>query len=56
MKKVSVILLMAISFIALGLFGKTYSEEIKKEDCFSCPVCITQLRGWLTGMTKPMAA
>jgi len=34
MKKVSVILLMAISFIALGLFGKTYSEEIKKEDCF----------------------
>ncbi len=34
MKKVSVILLMAISFIVLGLSGKTYSEEIKKEDCF----------------------
>jgi hypothetical protein len=34
MKKVSVIMLIFVVLIVLGLFGKTYSDEIKKEDCF----------------------
>jgi hypothetical protein len=34
MKKFSVIMFIFVVFTALVLFGNTYSEEIKKEDCF----------------------